>query len=96
MCETTENSAEALATVPREAPGDGVDPIALEPVDEIVVTTLVDNVFDGLLMSSEGVRRPGFGAGIVFGVVRGGPARGNSSTRLFQAPHDSQRPAHFG
>lgn len=64
MCETSENSAEALSTLPRPAPGQAVDPIALEPVDEVVVTTLVDNVYDGLLMSAEGVRRTGFGAGV--------------------------------
>src|SRR3712207_8425104 len=37
------------AAAPRAAPGAAVDPIALVPVDEVVVTTLVDNVFDGLL-----------------------------------------------
>jgi len=26
--------------------GPAVDPIALEPVDEIVITTLVDNAYD--------------------------------------------------
>ena len=30
-------------------PGDAVDPIELEPVDEVVVTMLMDNSYDGLL-----------------------------------------------
>ena len=34
------------------------DPVGLLPVDEITVTTLVDNFFDALLASSEGVTRP--------------------------------------
>jgi 7,8-dihydropterin-6-yl-methyl-4-(beta-D-ribofuranosyl)aminobenzene 5'-phosphate synthase len=37
------------AAAPRPAPGPAVDPIALDPVDEVVVTTLVDNIFDGRL-----------------------------------------------
>ncbi|PID96860.1 MAG: MBL fold metallo-hydrolase [Actinomycetales bacterium] len=43
--------------IPREAPGEAVDPIGLEPVDEVSVTTLVDNVYDGLLTDSDGVTR---------------------------------------
>jgi 7,8-dihydropterin-6-yl-methyl-4-(beta-D-ribofuranosyl)aminobenzene 5'-phosphate synthase len=42
---------------PRPAEGAAVDPIAVEPVDEVVLTTLVDNSFDGLLTGSERVRR---------------------------------------
>jgi len=34
-----------------------VDPIALEPVDELLVTTLVDNVYDALLAGDERTRR---------------------------------------
>ena len=34
------------AHAPREATGEAVDPIVLEPVDEVVVTTLVDNNYD--------------------------------------------------
>ena len=51
--------------VPRPAPGAAVDPIALEPVDELRVTTLVDNVFDGLLPSDENTRRIPFSVGVV-------------------------------
>ncbi len=66
MCETSGTSAEALSAAPRQAPGEAVDPITLEPVDEVVITTLVENVYDALLMdNSERVRRTGFQAGIV-------------------------------
>jgi hypothetical protein len=47
MCETT--PGEVQETRPRPAPGAAVDPIALEPVDEVEILTLVDNVFDALL-----------------------------------------------
>jgi 7,8-dihydropterin-6-yl-methyl-4-(beta-D-ribofuranosyl)aminobenzene 5'-phosphate synthase len=47
--------------VPRPAPGVAVDPIALEPVDELSVTTLVDNVYDALLPSEESTRRVSWG-----------------------------------
>jgi 7,8-dihydropterin-6-yl-methyl-4-(beta-D-ribofuranosyl)aminobenzene 5'-phosphate synthase len=42
-----------------------VDPIRLQPVDEVVVTTLVDNTFDALLAGAEGVTRPPGAAGEV-------------------------------
>lgn len=51
--------------MPREAQGDAVDPITLEPVDEVVITTLVDNVFDGLLTSDETTTRIPFTFGRV-------------------------------
>lgn len=34
---------------PRAIEGDAVDPITLEPVDEVIVTMLMDNSYDGLL-----------------------------------------------
>jgi len=37
------------ASMPRALHGAAVDPIALEPVDEVVITTLVDNSYDGLM-----------------------------------------------
>ncbi len=37
------------AAVPRPATGSAVDPIELRPVEKVVITTLVDNVFDALL-----------------------------------------------
>src|SRR3569833_4058653 len=64
MCETTFGSAAPLA-IPRPAPGAAVDPIALEPVDEVEIVTLVDNVFDGLLTGDERIRRPAPGLGTV-------------------------------
>ena len=51
---------EALAARPQPVIGDAVDPIALEPVDEVLVTTLVDNTFDALLPSDDRVTRPSF------------------------------------
>jgi 7,8-dihydropterin-6-yl-methyl-4-(beta-D-ribofuranosyl)aminobenzene 5'-phosphate synthase len=45
------------ASLPREIHGAAVDPVALEPVDEVVVTTLVDNSYDGLLTGDGPVRR---------------------------------------
>jgi 7,8-dihydropterin-6-yl-methyl-4-(beta-D-ribofuranosyl)aminobenzene 5'-phosphate synthase len=40
------------------SPGDGLEPIALEPVDAVTVTTLVDNVTDSLLPDQGPARRP--------------------------------------
>ncbi len=66
MCETSDGSAtEAMSTMPRPAEGEAVDPIALEPVHEVTVNTLVDNVFDGLLPDGERVRQPAMGAGMI-------------------------------
>ena len=45
-------------------PGSAVDPITLKPVDEVVVTTLVDNVYDALLGGRETITRAPFAAGI--------------------------------
>ena len=55
MCDAS--SGVPGVTVPRPAPGAAVDPIALEPVDELLVTTLVDNVYDALLTGDERTRR---------------------------------------
>jgi 7,8-dihydropterin-6-yl-methyl-4-(beta-D-ribofuranosyl)aminobenzene 5'-phosphate synthase len=62
MCDTTHTTAaEAVASAPRPAEGKAVDPITLDPVDEIRITTLVDNVFDALLTGDERTSRVGFG-----------------------------------
>ncbi|MCU1603407.1 MAG: beta-lactamase domain protein [Frankiales bacterium] len=61
MCDSDGSAAEAM---PRTADGEAVDPIALQPVDEVVITTLVDNTYDALLPSSEGVTRAPFAAGL--------------------------------
>jgi 7,8-dihydropterin-6-yl-methyl-4-(beta-D-ribofuranosyl)aminobenzene 5'-phosphate synthase len=52
---------EAQAARPRPIEGDAVDPIALEPVDEIVITTLVDNSYDGLMSDMGPARRTSLG-----------------------------------
>ena len=65
MCAGGGGIGEALAATPRLAEGEAVDPIALEPVDEVVITTLVDNVFDALMAGSEGVARAPMGGGVV-------------------------------
>ena len=49
--------------MPRPAGGTAVDPIALEPVDEVEIVTLVDNVYDALLTGDDRTRRPGSGVG---------------------------------
>ncbi|MGY1707999.1 MBL fold metallo-hydrolase [Geodermatophilus sp. SYSU D00758] len=53
------------SAVPRPAEGPAVDPVRLEPVDEVSVTTLVDNSFDALLPGGEGVARAPLEAGRV-------------------------------
>lgn len=60
MCTSGDVPGSLAAATPRPAEGPAVDPIQLEPVDEVVITTLVDNVYDALLASSSsGVRRAG-------------------------------------
>lgn len=49
MCDGCGSHTEATASQPRVAGGAAVDPIELEPVDEVVVTTLMDNAYDALL-----------------------------------------------
>jgi 7,8-dihydropterin-6-yl-methyl-4-(beta-D-ribofuranosyl)aminobenzene 5'-phosphate synthase len=39
------------------------DPIALEPVDDVVVTTLADNVYDALLTGDGSITRAPLAAG---------------------------------
>src|ERR1700722_12131625 len=65
MCNDAADPREVVTSTPRPAPGPAVDPIALEPVDEIEITTLVDNVFDTLLPDQPSVRRAGWGSAVV-------------------------------
>jgi 7,8-dihydropterin-6-yl-methyl-4-(beta-D-ribofuranosyl)aminobenzene 5'-phosphate synthase len=52
-----DHHAEVSAAMPRPAEGEAVDPIALEPVDEVIVTTLVDNSYDGLMVDMGPAKR---------------------------------------
>jgi 7,8-dihydropterin-6-yl-methyl-4-(beta-D-ribofuranosyl)aminobenzene 5'-phosphate synthase len=65
MCEDLGHVAERGAATPRAADRPAVDPIVLATVDEVTVTTLVDNTFDALLISSGDVVRPLMGTGVV-------------------------------
>jgi 7,8-dihydropterin-6-yl-methyl-4-(beta-D-ribofuranosyl)aminobenzene 5'-phosphate synthase len=63
MCDSPADPRQIAAAVPRPANGSAVDPIALEPVDEIVITTLVDNVYDALLTGDGRTTRAPFSIG---------------------------------
>ena len=64
MCDDHRHSAaEAAWSAPRLAEGAAVDPVTLPEVDEVTVTTMVDNTFDALLASAEGVTRASIGSG---------------------------------
>jgi 7,8-dihydropterin-6-yl-methyl-4-(beta-D-ribofuranosyl)aminobenzene 5'-phosphate synthase len=53
--------AEVSAAIPRPIEGGAVDPIALEPVDEVIVTTLVDNSYAGLMVDMGPAKRKPMG-----------------------------------
>jgi 7,8-dihydropterin-6-yl-methyl-4-(beta-D-ribofuranosyl)aminobenzene 5'-phosphate synthase len=60
MCDEPRASAGAVARVaPRPLGEAEVEPIALEPVDRVVLTTLVDNLSDALLMDQGPAKRTG-------------------------------------
>ncbi|MGW1006987.1 MBL fold metallo-hydrolase [Streptomyces sp. NPDC002520] len=64
MCDDHGHSVtEAAWSAPRVAEGPAVDPVTLPEVDEVRVTTMVDNTFDALLASAEGVTRASIAAG---------------------------------
>jgi 7,8-dihydropterin-6-yl-methyl-4-(beta-D-ribofuranosyl)aminobenzene 5'-phosphate synthase len=52
---------EMRAAAPREVAGEAVDPITLGPVDEVTITTLVDNSYDGLMADMGAARRVSMG-----------------------------------
>ena len=52
-------AAAAQQSAPRPAEGTAVDPIALEPVDDVVVTMLMDNSYDGLMAAPHRAAGPG-------------------------------------
>jgi 7,8-dihydropterin-6-yl-methyl-4-(beta-D-ribofuranosyl)aminobenzene 5'-phosphate synthase len=65
MCDDHGDLAGAAWSAPRAAEGPAVDPVTLPEVDEVAVTTMVDNTFDALLASASGVTRPSMGTGRV-------------------------------
>jgi 7,8-dihydropterin-6-yl-methyl-4-(beta-D-ribofuranosyl)aminobenzene 5'-phosphate synthase len=61
MCDDGWAPTDAVAdSLPRRVEGEAVDPIALEPVDEVVITTLMDNTYDALLGDTGTVHRTPF------------------------------------
>ena len=64
MCDESGSGEDFRAATPPAVPGSAVDPITLKPVDEVVVTTLVDNVYDALLGGGETITRAPLAAGI--------------------------------
>jgi 7,8-dihydropterin-6-yl-methyl-4-(beta-D-ribofuranosyl)aminobenzene 5'-phosphate synthase len=61
MCGGGGSEAAARRSAPRPAEGPAVDPIALEPVDDVVVTMLMDNSYDGLMPDMGPARRAALG-----------------------------------
>ena len=60
MCDDHDHDHEAAHhSAPRAVEGDAVDPITLELVDEVIVTMLMDNSYDGLLGDVGPVTRNG-------------------------------------
>jgi 7,8-dihydropterin-6-yl-methyl-4-(beta-D-ribofuranosyl)aminobenzene 5'-phosphate synthase len=63
MCDEPRPDAGAVAQVAPRPLGDAdVEPIPLEPVDRVVLTTLVDNLTDALLLDQGPAKRHGLGA----------------------------------
>jgi 7,8-dihydropterin-6-yl-methyl-4-(beta-D-ribofuranosyl)aminobenzene 5'-phosphate synthase len=56
VCVESGTTADIRTAAPRPVSDNPVDPIALAQVDEVVITTLVDNVYDALLDGNETVR----------------------------------------
>jgi 7,8-dihydropterin-6-yl-methyl-4-(beta-D-ribofuranosyl)aminobenzene 5'-phosphate synthase len=63
LCDEAATAADIRTAAPHSVTGSAVDPIALAPVDEVIITTLVDNVYDALLGGDEAVTRAPFTAG---------------------------------
>jgi 7,8-dihydropterin-6-yl-methyl-4-(beta-D-ribofuranosyl)aminobenzene 5'-phosphate synthase len=63
MCtDSGHDTRHADDSMPRPLVGDAVDPITLEPVDQVAVTILVDNSYDALLADDGPAHRKGFTA----------------------------------
>ena len=63
MCNESATAGDVRAAMPHPAAGSAADPITLEPVDDVVVTTLVDNVYDALLAGDDTITRAPMAAG---------------------------------
>ncbi|MFE2162874.1 hypothetical protein ACFW9M_34355 [Streptomyces lydicus] len=64
MCDDHRHSAaKAVWSAARVEEGPAVDPVTLPEADEVRVMTMVDNTFDVLLASAEGVIRASMGSG---------------------------------
>ena len=65
MCESADHDHGAAAAArqarPRVIEGEAVDPVTLAPVDEVVITMLVDNSYDGLMVDMGPARRAAMG-----------------------------------
>jgi 7,8-dihydropterin-6-yl-methyl-4-(beta-D-ribofuranosyl)aminobenzene 5'-phosphate synthase len=65
VCRESATADDVSAAMPHPVVGSAVDPIALEPVDDVVVTMLVDNVYRRLLTSDDSISRAPMTAGSV-------------------------------
>jgi Metallo-beta-lactamase superfamily len=63
VCKESATADDVRAAMPHPVVGSAADPIALEPVDDVVVTTLVDNVYDALLTGDDSITRAPLAAG---------------------------------
>jgi len=63
LCKESATADDVRAAMPHPVVGSAADPIALEPVDDVVVTTLVDNVYDALLTGDDTITRAPLAAG---------------------------------
>jgi 7,8-dihydropterin-6-yl-methyl-4-(beta-D-ribofuranosyl)aminobenzene 5'-phosphate synthase len=57
VCKASATDDDVRAAMPHPVVGSAANPIALEPVDDVVVTTLVDNVYDAVLTSDDSITR---------------------------------------
>jgi 7,8-dihydropterin-6-yl-methyl-4-(beta-D-ribofuranosyl)aminobenzene 5'-phosphate synthase len=63
VCKESATADDVRAAMPHPVVGSAADPIALEPVDDVVVATLVDNVYDALLTGDNTITRAPLAAG---------------------------------
>ncbi len=83
MCTVSAGPGQVAGAIPWAAAGPAVDPIALEPVDEGVITTFADNVYDALLSGDQRVTRTLFSAG----TAKAPPFESGSTTVGLMAEH---------